>query len=288
MFHEFPISAVTDEFSSEDFETAASSMRELGMSAAELRVIFGKNIIDLSDVEIDRIRSIAAHHGLSIISIASPVLKCELPDAPPIDSNIQHDVFGVQHSVADQPRLAERAFEIAKKTGAKIIRVFSYWRTVAPEECFERVVAALRDLTERAARHDLIIGLENEHACNIGTAAESVHVLKAIDHPNFKLIWDPANAHVLGERAYPDGYRLLPIDRIVHVHAKDCTVKNHQPIWGALGEGDIGWKEQIEALRRDGYRGYISLETHWRGPNGDKHEASMICGRNLRKLATSA
>jgi sugar phosphate isomerase/epimerase len=288
MFHEFPISAVTDEFSSEDFETAASSMRELGMSAAELRVIFGKNIIDLSDAEIDRIRCIAAHYGLSIISIASPVLKCELPDAPPIDSSIQHDVFGVQYSVADQSRLAQRAFEIARKTGAKIIRVFSYWRTIAPEECFERVVTALRDLAEKAARNDLIIGLENEHACNIATAAESARVLKAIDHPNFKLIWDPANAYVSGERAYPDGYGLLPVDRIVHVHAKDCTVRNHQPIWGALGEGDIGWKEQIEALRRDGYRGYISLETHWRGPSGDKHEASMICGRNLRTLATSA
>jgi hypothetical protein len=36
---------------------------------------------------------------------------------------------------------------------------------------------------------------------------------------------------------------------------------------------------------RDGYRGWISLETHWTGPEGDKHEGSVICGRNLVKFA---
>jgi L-ribulose-5-phosphate 3-epimerase len=283
----FPLSAVTDEFSL-DFETAAKSMRELGMSAAELRVIDGRNIIDFTDADLDRVTSIAERYGLRILSIASPILKCELPGAPPIDSSIQHDLFGARFTIADQPRLADRAFAIAKKTGASIIRVFSYWRTVEPEKCFAPAAAALRNLAQEAARHDVTIGLENEHACNIATAAESARLLQAVDHPNLKLIWDPANAYVAGERPYPDGYRLLPIDRIVHVHAKDCTMKDREPVWGPLGEGDIGWKPQLEALWRDGYRGYISLETHWRGPNGDKHEASMICGRNLKSLAGAA
>ena len=38
---------------------------------------------------------------------------------------------------------------------------------------------------------------------------------------------------------------------------------------------------QMAALARDGYRGWISLETHWTGPSGDKLEASLICGRTL-------
>jgi sugar phosphate isomerase/epimerase len=283
----FSLSAVTDEFSP-DFETAAQAMRELGMTAAELRVIDGRNIIELSDAELDRVKSIAERYGLRILSIASPVLKCELPGAPPIDSSIPHDLFGARFTIADQPRLAARAFAIAKRTGASIVRVFSYWRTVEPEKCFAPAAEALRDLAEQAARHNLTIGLENEHACNIATAAESARLLKAVDHPNLKLIWDPANAYVAGERPYPDGYLLLPVDRIVHVHAKDCTIQDGEPVWGPLGEGDIGWKAQLAALRRDGYRGYISLETHWRGPNGDKHEASMICGRNLKSLASAA
>jgi L-ribulose-5-phosphate 3-epimerase len=84
--------------------------------------------------------------------------------------------------------------------------------------------------------------------------------------PNLKVVWDPANAYVSGETPFPDGYRRLPVERIAHVHAKDCRVEGHRPIWCALGEGGIDWKGQIRALADDGYKGWISLETHWQGP----------------------
>jgi L-ribulose-5-phosphate 3-epimerase len=282
----FPIGAITDEFSP-DLETAARSMAELGMRGAELRVVFGKNIINLTDDELARARAIAEAHGLQVISIASPLLKCTLPDAPPIDPRFQQDMFASNYTFADQPRLAKRAFTIAGRTGARIVRVFSYWRTLQPDACFERIVSALRDLADQAAQHDLVIGLENEHACNISTAAETARVLAAIDHPNLKVVWDPANAFLSGEIPFPDGYRLLPANRIVHVHAKDCFVRDHRPVWGPLGEGGVDWNGQIEALYADGYRGYISLETHWAGPDGDKHLGSKICGRNLKALVAS-
>jgi len=287
MTQHFPIAAITDEFS-QDLEIAVRSMREVGMTAAELRMVFGKNIIDLTDEELDRARQVVGGQGLEIISIASPLLKCVLPNAPEVDARFQQDMFAAIHKYEDQPRLTERAFAIAKRMSARIVRVFSYWRTVEPQQCFERVVIALRDLAEKAAKHDLIIGLENEHACNIATAAETARVLAAIDHPNLKVVWDPANAYVSGEKPFPDGYRLLPVSRIVHVHAKDCRVHDHKPDWGPLGECDIDWKGQIRALANDGYRGYISLETHWPGPGGDKHQGSMICGRNLKSLVAVA
>src|SRR5207248_1218728 len=43
----FPIAAITDEFSP-DIETAVRSMAEIGMTGAELRMVFGKNILDLT------------------------------------------------------------------------------------------------------------------------------------------------------------------------------------------------------------------------------------------------
>jgi sugar phosphate isomerase/epimerase len=282
----FPIGAITDEFSP-DLSTAVQSMSDVGMTAAELRVVFGKNIIDLTDEELDRAKAIVAGKGLKIISIASPLLKCVLPDAPEIDSRFQQDIFASKHTFEDQPRLTDRAFAIAKQTGAGIVRVFSYWRTVEPDKCFDRVVIALRGLAEKAAKHDLIIGLENEHACNIATAAETARVLAAIDHPNLKVVWDPCNALVSGESPFPEGYRRLPAERIVHVHAKDCFVNGHTPTFGALGECGIDWKGQIHALASDGYKGYISLETHWAGPDGDKHAGSVICGRNLKALVAA-
>jgi sugar phosphate isomerase/epimerase len=283
----FRIAAITDEFSP-DIERAAASMKSVGMTGAELRMLFGKNIIDLTDEEVDRAVSICRAAGLEIISIASPVLKCVLPNAPEVDARFQQDSFNARHTIEDQPRLAERAFQIAERTGAKIIRVFSYWRTVRPEECFDRIAAALRELAAKAAPRGLTIGLENEHACNIATGAETARLLAAVDSPHLKVVWDPANAVVAGENAFPDGYRALPPARIVHVHAKDCHVQGHTVNWGPLAECTVDWKGQIAALAADGYQGWVSLETHWPGPGGDKHEASMICGRKLRELVTSA
>src|SRR5919205_1229271 len=134
----FPIAAITDEFSP-DIETAARSMAEIGLTGAELRMVFGKNILDLSDEELDRAIGIVRGHGLEIISIASPLLKCVLPGAPDVDSRFQKDMFAAKHTFEDQPRLAARAFEIADRTGARIIRVFSFWRTVRPEACFAEI-----------------------------------------------------------------------------------------------------------------------------------------------------
>jgi sugar phosphate isomerase/epimerase len=278
-----PIGAITDEFSL-DIETALDAMSPLGMTIAELRLIDNRNIIDLTDDEVEGIRARVEGHGMRVLSIASPVLKCVLPDGPPLDQRFQQDVFGSAYTIADQPRLAKRAIEIAEIAGAKFIRVFSYWRTTAPERCHDRVVAALRELADQAAERGLIIGLENEHACNVATGAEAGRILAALDHPALKSIWDPANAFILGETPFPYGYSQLPAARVAHVHAKDCVVKGHTPTWGPLGEMDVDWKGQIAALKRDGYDGAISLETHWRGTDGDRLKASVVCGRNLRDL----
>ena len=106
----------------------------------------------MSDEELDRAIAIVRGAGLEILSIASPLLKCVLPDAPEVDARFQQDMFAAKQTFEDQPRLTARAFEIAKRTGARIIRVFSYWRTVQPEVCFDRIVVALRALADQAAR----------------------------------------------------------------------------------------------------------------------------------------
>jgi len=280
------IAAITDEFTP-DLPEALDAMQKIGMTGAELRVISGKNILDLTDDELNKVRDEVRARNMEVISIASPILKCVLPGAPEVDTRFQQDVFASRHTFDDQPRLAERAFQIAKLMNTRIIRVFSYWRSVEPEKCFDGVVKALADLATKAAAENLIIGLENEHACNISTAADSARVLAAVKHPNLKLVWDPANALVSGESPFPGGYDKLPRERIVHVHAKDCHMEGHKPIWGPLGTRSVDWKGQIAALLADGYQGWLSLETHWAGPGGSKIEASTICGWNLRGLAAA-
>ena len=50
-----PIAAITDEFSP-TLSEALPFMQEIGMTGAELRVVDGKNILDLSDDELKRTR----------------------------------------------------------------------------------------------------------------------------------------------------------------------------------------------------------------------------------------
>ena len=286
MTPKFKIGAITDEFSP-DLKTALDAMEAIGMTGAELRVVWGKNIMDLTPDELSRAKDMLQSKNMQVVSIASPVLKCVLPNAPDIDTRFQQDIFNSKHPFEDQPRLADHAVHVAKHFGAKIVRVFSYWRTVNPEACYDQILTSLRTLADLGKQHDLIIGLENEHACNIGTAVESAKILSMLDHPNLQLVWDPANALVGGETPYPFGYDQLPKSRIAHIHVKDCHMEGHTPVWGPVGTRHVDWKGHIAALRRDGYNGWLNLETHWMGSGGaTKQEASTICGWNLRGLAS--
>ena len=280
------LAAVTDEFSP-DLEVALDAMASVGVKGVELRTINGRHVVDLPDHEVDRLCVAIDARGLRLVSIASPLLKCVLPDAPALDPRVQRDTFGSSYTFADQPRLTDRVFALAKKARAPVVRVFSYWRTTQPAACHDRIVQALRGLADRAREEGVMIGLENEHSCNVATGEESGRLLASLEHPALGLIWDPANALIAGEVPYPDGYRQLPIHRIVHVHAKDCLVNERGTVWGPIGEMGVDWPAQIAALRRDRYSGWISLETHWPGPRGDKLEASVISARMLQRLVSA-
>jgi hypothetical protein len=128
--------------------------------------------------------------------------------------------------------------------------------------------------------------LENEHACNIGTARETARCWRRwISESEGGVGSGECNGG--GEKPFPDGYRILDPARIAHVHAKDCRVDDHKPEWGPLGHDRWIGKGRIAALLDDGYSGWISLETHWPGPGGNKLEGSVICGWNLRGLAAA-
>jgi sugar phosphate isomerase/epimerase len=101
------------------------------------------------------------------------------------------------------------------------------------------------------------------------------------------LNWDPGNARASGERAYPDGYNLLPKARIGHCHCKDTVKKSGGYEWAAMGRGIIDWAGQFRALKRDGYRFAVSLETHWTG-GGSPEESSRKSWTGMKDLLLKA
>ncbi len=80
-------------------EPALNAMEKIGMTGAELRVLWGKNIMDLSQDELNRARDLVQSKNMQVMSLASPVLKCVLPNAPEVDTQIPAGYLRVQTHV---------------------------------------------------------------------------------------------------------------------------------------------------------------------------------------------
>jgi sugar phosphate isomerase/epimerase len=126
--------------------------------------------------------------------------------------------------------------------------------------------AKLREAAETTGKQGLLLVLENEPSCNTATGGEAAKVLAAVPSTHFMLNWDPGNAAAAGEIPYPNGYALVPKNRIGHCHCKNAIRKTDGSYdWAPVQKGIVDWVGQFAALKKDGYHYAVSLETHWRG-----------------------
>jgi L-ribulose-5-phosphate 3-epimerase len=281
------LGVINDEIS-QDLERSLSVAQELGLQFIELRAMWGKNLMDLKEDEVKEARRLVTKYGLKVSDIASPFLKVDAPGFTTREG--QHDSFNARFGYKEQPEVLDRAMELAKVFQTDKIRVFSFWRVENPARVFDLVVADLRKALEKAKKQNIKLVLENEHDCNIATAADSVKLLAAIQDPYLGLNWDPGNAYAAGEKPYPDGYNLLPKNRILHIHVKDAK---RNPVagkseWAPMGQGDIDYVGQFQALMRDGYSNSVSLETHWRNEKNNAEESTRICMQGMKDLIARA
>ncbi len=261
----FRVSVINDEIS-QDFERACSiASREFGMEWIELRAMWDKNIVSLDSKEVAEARRILAKYKLRVTDIASPLFKVDWPGAPKSKFSPKGSQFNAAFSFDQQGEVLERCIAAAKAFDTGRIRCFDFWRLEDAARYRAAINEKLRDAAEKAGKHELLLVLENEGSCNTGTAAEAAQLLSAVKSPYLMLNWDPGNAAERGETPYPGGYRLLPKDRIGHCHCKDVVKTPEGFAWAAMGRGMIDWTGQFAALKRDGYRYSVSLETHWRG-----------------------
>src|SRR5262249_6093895 len=146
-----------------------------------------------------------------------------------------------------------------------------------------------RQAAIRAGKKGVTLTLENEGSCNTATGAEAARLLKAVRERSLMLNWDPGNATERGEQAYPDGYARIPPHRIGHVHCKDVVkAADGKMSWAPMGKGLVDWAGQFRALRKDGYTGALSLETHWRLQGGTPEESSRQSMAGMKELLRRA
>ena len=263
----FRVAVINDEISQDFGHAVDVASREFGMQWIEVREMWNKNIMKLDSKEIDQARQILERAKMRVTDIASPIFKVDWPGAPLSKVREKHDSFNADYTFKQQDEMLDRSFELAKAFNTDRVRIFDFWRLDDQTPYRAAIDDKLREAADKAAKKNIILILENEYACNTATGAEAARTLSAVQASNFMVNWDPGNAAMRGENAFPDGYNKLPKDRIGHVHCKDIQKKpaGSGQEWAAMGRGTIDWTGQFRALKQQGYKYATSLETHWRG-----------------------
>ena len=290
------ITIISDEVS-QDLAVLTAFLREFKLGGIELRSFNGRAFKDLTPGDLAEISAAAQAGGWRIFGCATPVFKCQLDDTAAIASH--REIF-------------KRSLDVARGLNAGLLRVFTFLRTPNPTDPAkqQRVIEHLAGLVELAQGSGIRIGVENEHSCLAATADETLAILAPLPADRVGVIWDPCNVlYVPGATpATPaDLTRLAP--RLLHVHVKDA-VRRPTMVPGDLiasgtpvGIGDVDWRGHLRALRAIGYRGLLSLETHWRLEKIDEallhlpaghafshggETASRTCLHNLRAICEMA
>lgn len=283
----FKLSVINDEITRDFGHACEVAAQEFGLQFIEIRAMWGKNIMRLDAKEIAEARRILEKYKLRVSSIASPIFKVDWPGAPTSKFSPKRDQFNADFTFEQQDELLERGFELTRAFQVNRIRIFDFWRLDDQEPYRAAIDEKLREAAKKAEKRGVTLLLENEGACNTATGAEARRTLDAVRSPNLKLNWDAGNAASRGEIAYPEGYSQLPKNRIGYLHCKDVVRNGDKYEWMKMGGGIIDWVGQYRALKKDGYRGVASLETHWRGA-GTPEESSRQSMAGMKELLRRA
>jgi sugar phosphate isomerase/epimerase len=256
----FKLSVITDEIS-QDLETVVKFANEFGLDGVEIRRVWDKSPQDLLE-DVNLINKTIKENNLKISCIASPFFKSN------IDNLLEYD---------EHLNILRKCIEFAESLNCSIIRGFTFWRVGSIRERLDEIIGKFQKPLEIIDDSNVILGIENEPSTHAGNGTELRIFLDELNSKKVKVIWDPGNDvwDQSGEVPYPNGYDQIKND-IVHVHLKDGfrggTQGDHR--YSAFGEGEIDYIGQFKALKKDGYTGYLSMETHWR--IGDVSDVSSV------------
>lgn len=278
------LGVITDEVS-QDFEEALKFAKEFGLECVELRSAWEKGPFDYNKDDILKIKELADKYGVAVSAISSPVFKCDYTE-----ENIKEHTEGLK-----------RLVEFAKILGADKIRCFNFFRN--PKVTNEMVKKAYEEGYEACEKAGITIVIESEPTTNAGCCREIAELVRYVNKPYFKALYDPGNnIYSTDEIPFPQGYEYIK-DILCHIHIKDAVKKDGKAVGAAVGEGLVDYEGLFKELKRIGYDKDIMLETHYRphselsedtlkNPKGSAisengYEASKECIINLKKIIDS-
>jgi D-psicose/D-tagatose/L-ribulose 3-epimerase len=122
----------------------------------------------------------------------------------------------------------------------------------------KRSADVLRQAAEFAKQANLMLAIEylNRFECYLLTTAKAaVELVKMVDHPHFRTMYDTFHAHI-EEKDQAGAIRTVaPVLAHVHISENDR---------GTPGTGQVHWDEAFKALKEIKYDGWLTIEAFGR------------------------
>lgn len=236
----FRISCFADEISSE-LEEQVRVMQDGRVHYAELRSMWNRNVLDLTDDELDRIKERFAQSGIRISCIGSPIGKTD-----------------IRADFSAQLKQLHRAVEVALHMGCRFIRIFSFYMGGDElDQNRDAVIGRLGRMLRQAEKYGLVLLHENEAGIYGQRSERCLDLIESLPDSCFGAVFDPSNFVAAGEEPLESFGRLG--SHIRYVHIKD--IRRDTGVHVIAGRGDGRIKEILGALRdREGL--FLSLEPH--------------------------
>ncbi len=249
-----------------DLTVQLDTLEEEGISHLELRGIWGKNVMQLDEGELERARAELVRRGFGVSAIGSPIGKVDVTGD--LDAHMREFL---------------RALEIAERFGAPYLRLFSFYIPDGhdPAQYRDTVLHRMSEFARAAEATGITLVHENERRIYGDTDDRCLDILTSVNHPKLRSAFDPANFIQCGVKPFSNAWPKLAAT-VEYVHVKDAHHSDGRVVPAGQGDGD--WPALLGALKERGYGGFMSLEPHL-AAGGD---FSGFSGPRLFKTAASA
>ncbi len=173
----------------------------------------------------------------------------------------------------DRTRLIFKTLDFAKAIGAENISITSgrCLGGMPPEKAAKQFAESIRPILDRADSRGVNLGIECEPGLFLEYVAELRQWIDRLNHPRFGANLDIGHSQVIGEDL-GTAIRTLG-DRIWNMHVEDIPGRKHYHM--IPGHGSLDWKAVGMALRKIGYRRFVTVElyTHTADPQAAAEES---------------
>ncbi|WP_274652132.1 sugar phosphate isomerase/epimerase family protein [Paenibacillus humicola] len=254
---------------SPDLEEQLNVLESENIRYLELRGVWGKNILELTEEETAKVKGRLEERGFGVSSIGSPIGKIKITD-----------------DFEPHFEKAKHAVRLAAFFRAPFVRIFSFYIPGGEHEKYrEEVLTRMKRLAQLAEREGVVMVHENESHIYGDTGERCLDILRTVSSPYLRAAFDPANFVQCRVEPVSGAYPLI-CDYISYFHVKDAVMGNGSVV--PSGEGDGQLRQLLEHLKRKRFSGFMSLEPHlWEKGKSEglrNPELFVIASQAIKKL----